>query len=124
MRVEQTKLWTHFLKETVKNINAQPSPSLGFSKYKNKLLSPDMFSSSQDDYLMDKSIYMENWRKRRRREENYFKKQSNLKVGDYVFLNFNKQAFDKSYDVQVSSITFSYEVQVSSITLSYDVKVQ
>lgn len=102
MRVEQTKLWTHFLKKTVENINSQPSPSLGYSKNTKKLLSPDMFKSSDDDYLMDKDTYMENWRRRRKREENYFKKQSNLQLNDYVYLNFNKQAFDKSYDVQVS----------------------
>jgi hypothetical protein len=101
MRLEQTRLWTHFLQEIVENINSQPSPSLGYSKRLKKMLCPDMFSSSADDYKMEKNIYMESWRKRRRREKNYFKKQSNLQINDYVYLNFQKNTFDKSYFAQV-----------------------
>ena len=101
-RFEQTHKWSSFLQDAVENINNTPSPSLGFSKELNQYLTPSMFQSPRDDYLMDKNVHEENYKLRRKREKKYFKKTTNLKIGDYVYLSFDKRAFDKSYDSQAS----------------------
>lgn len=93
--------WPKYLPIVVKQHNETKLKKLGFLK-------PSDINSVYDSAIVNEekkakkvSTYTEPpYQKQEENQKTYEQKKQNLQVGDYVYLNLNQKAFDKSFDLQ------------------------
>lgn len=86
--------WENILQKCVNDINNTPMKSLNN-------LRPSDFSSKLDDLRLPKPA-MVHYTQQNRNQREYLNNKSLLQKGDYVFTIYEKKAFDKASDYQVS----------------------
>jgi hypothetical protein len=96
--------WIKLLEVTVNALNNTPTPRIGY-------LTPNSIKSEADSVKVAAAksahnieSYKEDTYKKQLQNQSQFdsSKTSNLRVNDYVYLDFNQKVFDKSFDVSVS----------------------
>lgn len=97
-----SKDWPSYLKTIEQDFNKTPMKSLGF-------FAPDDINDSVDSYLvleaqkkMKVKSELPSMEEQNKNMEDYTKDENNFKVDDLVYLNQKKNAFSKSFGVQVS----------------------
>ncbi len=98
-----THNWVKYLPIVVQSLNNTPMKKLGWLK-------PSSITSEKDSVNV-RNAKLENnidsysepdFRTQRKNQEVYEQSSSNLKPGDFVYLDFDEKIFDKSFDVSVS----------------------
>jgi hypothetical protein len=94
--------WVSEIRNVVKSYNETPIRKLGWEK-------PDSINSEIDSVRVEEAqiqnkipVYKEpNFEEQIKNQKDYESKNSNIQVGDYVYLDFDEKVFSKSFDVQV-----------------------
>lgn len=102
LRGTLSKDWPSLLKQIEQDFNSTPMKKLGY-------YAPKDVKNSVDTYFVEKSqkefnVKIHNiptFQQQQRNEELYNQNDENLKVGDFVYLNFKISTFSKSFDTQV-----------------------
>ena len=103
MRSELSKNWLKYLAITVESLNSRHIKSLGG-------VQPKEINSFIDDvkirHAQEQNCILPfeepSFREQNQNQADYLKDpKSTFKIGDYVYLDFKRSAFDKSYDTQV-----------------------
>jgi hypothetical protein len=103
--------WVKYLPKVVNDYNNTPIKKLGWLK-------PNSIQSESDSVKVAKAraendikVYSEpTFQAQRENQKTYENSETNLKVNDYVYLDFDEKLFDKSFDVSVRKYqcTFFY----------------
>jgi len=104
LRAQLSQHWEEFLPKVTNSLNETPLKRLGW-------LTPNSIINQAGSVAVDNarkaiglSINEEPTYEEKIANQNNYK--GDLKVGDYVYLDFNEKAFDKSFDISVRTITF------------------
>lgn len=101
LRSGLTQEWFTLLKKATNSYNETPIERLGWLK-------PNDISSPADSYKVDQSklqhkipiVKETTFEEKRENVKNY---SGDLKIGDYVYKDFDQKLFDKSFDVSVKA---------------------
>jgi hypothetical protein len=113
LRSGLSKDWVKYLPNVVNSYNSTPLKKLGF-------LRPNDIRTEFDSVLIDIekkknniSTFQEPSVKDQIQNQKTYEKNSNkLQIGDFVYFNFNKKLFDKSFDVQVRNLQHFFFIQI------------
>lgn len=92
--------WPKYLRKTVEAINNSPNSAIGYLK-------PVDIKSSYDDPKIDKAVGFPKdvpVKEQKQRQKAYENDQSQLQVGDHVYLDFPPATMEKGFDTPVRFI--------------------
>ncbi len=102
LRGTLSKDWPSLLKQIQLDFNNTPLKKLGYYAPKDvKNVVDTYFVQKAQKQLNIKTIEIPTFQQQRANEEVYNENSNNLKVGDFVYLNFKISVFSKSFDIQV-----------------------
>jgi len=103
LRDRVSEHWPKYLPVVTENLNLQPRPALGY-------MTPAQIQSPMDDPAVQRAKKLHHipqqeepsQEEQEQNQKDFEASNSPYKVGNYVFKNFLPNAFDKSFDTQVS----------------------
>jgi hypothetical protein len=120
LRGNLTQDWPSYLQTVEKDFNKTPMKMLGN-------FAPEDINDSADTYLVLKSqeqnhlkSILPSFEDQQKSIELYNKNKQNLKIDDYVYLNFKLSVFSKSFDIQVSNLGKKFLIITICMTLNHE----
>lgn len=105
MRSEVSQNWTNNLRNVYESLNNTPLKRLGWLTPNSIKTESDSVKVSEAKKLKNVTTYHEpTYSEQFRNQKEY---DGDLKIGDFVYLDFEENLFDKSFDVSVCSFKFS-----------------
>lgn len=97
--------WITYLKKVTNDYNNTPLKHLGYIKPNSIRTQSDSLIVQNSQKKLNISVYNEpSFQIQQQNRKNYDLNKKNLKIGDYVYINFEEKQFDKSFDTKVCEI--------------------